>query len=312
MRRSLTATAPMLLMFALASCSLAPSITSGLPVRPPIVPPANRIVGVFEPYDPGSYWQVRAFAKAVRMQPRLVVYYSDWGAPFSSHFAGEVHLHGGKPLVQIDPRQVSFAGIASGNQDGYLRSYAQQVRAYRYPVVLSFGQEMNGSWYPWGADHVAPATFVAAWRHIVRLFRAERVKNAIWLWDVNCNVPGSYAIKSWWPGNTYVSWAGVDCYYAYRSDTFDRMFASTIAAIRRLTSAPVLIGETAAGPVAGQPEKIMNLFAGVLRYRLLGFVWFDQAQDNGPYHQDWRLEQNPRALAVFIREARNFLERRPS
>jgi hypothetical protein len=28
-------------------------------------------------------------------------------------------------------------------------------------------------------------------------------------------------------------------------------------------------------------------------------VWFDEAQDSGLYHQDWRLEDDPSALKAF-------------
>ena len=65
-----------------------------------------------------------------------------------------------------------MAAIAAGKYDGYLSSYAEAVKAYRHPVILSFGHEMNGSWYPWGYQGTSPPTFVAAWRHIVKLFRA--------------------------------------------------------------------------------------------------------------------------------------------
>ena len=33
------------------------------------------------------------------------------------------------------------------------------------------------------------ATFVAAWRHIVTLFRAEGADNVTWLWTVNQRTP---------------------------------------------------------------------------------------------------------------------------
>ena len=59
-------------------------------------------------------------------------------------------------------------GIASGSYDGYLSAYAEAVRAYRHPVILSFGHEMNGNWYSWGYRNTSPAVFVAAWRHIVQ------------------------------------------------------------------------------------------------------------------------------------------------
>ena len=82
-------------------------------------------------------------------------------------------------------RTVSIAGIAAGRYDGYLSAYAEAVRAYRHPVILSFGHEMNGWWSTWGYTHTSPATFVAAWRHIVTLFRDLGAGNVTWLWTVN-------------------------------------------------------------------------------------------------------------------------------
>jgi hypothetical protein len=77
-------------------------------------------------------------------------------------------------LVQLQPNGVTLASIAAGHSDDYLRSYADAVIAFGHPVILSFGHEMNGSWYSWGYGRASPATFVAAWRHIVRLFRGGR------------------------------------------------------------------------------------------------------------------------------------------
>ena len=45
-----------------------------------------------------------------------------------------------------------------------------------------------------------PATFVAAWRHIVHLFRSEGADNVTWLWTVNADTPKSGPIAEWWPG----------------------------------------------------------------------------------------------------------------
>jgi mannan endo-1,4-beta-mannosidase len=60
--------------------------------------------------------------------------------------------------VQIDPTDVSLAAIADGAYDGYLQSYAEQLRAFGHPVIIGFGHEMNGNWYSWGAGHVPAAT----------------------------------------------------------------------------------------------------------------------------------------------------------
>ena len=45
---------------------------------------------------------------------------------------------------------------------------------------------------------------------------------------------------------------------------------------------------------------------------LLGFVWFDQTQADGLYHQDWRLEGNPAGLAAFRRALRSYRDPAPA
>ena len=219
--------------------------------------------------------------------------------PFQAAFASEVWAHHrGETLVQIDPRGVALSAIAGGQQDSYLRAYAAEVRKFGHPAIISFGQEMNGNWYPWGAGHTSAANFVAAWRHIVNVFRAQGVRNVVWLWDVNCGYPGSSPISRWWPGSAYVTWVGIDCYYAYKTDTFAKLFVPTIDAARQITSDPIMIAETAIGPAVG-PGKMADLFSHARQEHLVGLLWFDQAQHRGAYHQDWRLEDNPAMLAAF-------------
>jgi hypothetical protein len=55
----------------------------------------------------------------------------------------------------------------------------------------------------------------------------------------------------------------------------------------------------AVGPRAGQFTKISDLFSGMRQYRTLGLVWFDKVQNDGIYHQDWRIENDPQAEAAF-------------
>lgn len=279
-----------------AACSSAPdAATLRVDTR------AAEVTGVYEPLSPGSTWQVSQFAAEIGQWPAVSVYYSKWGQPFAAGFARDMAEHGGKVLVQVDPKGVSLASVANGGQDAYLKAYAAAVREFGHQVIISFGQEMNGTWYPWGTGHVTPSVFIAAWRHVVHVFRAAGAANAVWLWDVNCAFPGSSPVSEWWPGASYVSYVGLDCYYARPSDTFVSLFGPILASVRKITGKPVMIAETAAGPDSGSQREaqIAGLFAGVRAYRLLGAVWFDQKQDDGPYHQDWRLEDDPAALAVF-------------
>jgi hypothetical protein len=61
----------------------------------------------------------------------------------------------------------------------------------------------------------------------------------------------------------------------------------------------VFLSEVGIGQVTGQAAGIPNLFAGIRKYHLLGLVWFDVTQHAGIYHQDWRLEGHPEAIAAF-------------
>jgi mannan endo-1,4-beta-mannosidase len=259
-------------------------------------------IGLYPDGVPYSYDGVRAFTTATGVKPRVVAYYSGWLEAFQSGFARTAADGGAVPLVQMEPRGVSLAAIASGRYDNYLSTYAEAVRAYQHAVILSFGHEMNGYWYSWGYQHTAPATFVAAWRHMVTLFRTSGALNVTWLWTVNTihNRAGVPSPGSWWPGSSYVTWVGIDGYYFDSSSRFASLFGPTIVAVRTLTHAPILIAETAAAPAARQPAKIADLFAGVRLYGLLGFVWFDAT-----HLKDWRLT-SPAALAAFRRAAKTY------
>ena len=296
----------MLVALAIAAVAVAFAVTgiaSSRP-RPPaahaFLPPSlASYLGVYETGTPPTYQPLATFADAAGRQPNLVGYYSGWAEPFDASFADAIHSHGVIPFVQIDPTFASMPAIASGDYDGYLRSYADSVRAFGHAVVIGFGHEMNAPWYPWGYGHVMPSTFVVDWRHIVTLFRDQGADNVTWLWTINADRPGTGPIASWWPGGKYVTWVGIDGYYYRPSDNFTSVFGRTIDQVRAFTRRPVLLSETAVGPQAGQFVKIQDLFHGMAKYKTLGLVWFDKLQDDGIYHQDWRIEDNPAAEDSF-------------
>ncbi len=271
--------------------------TGPLPVQLPTTP--ESYLGVYASGTPASYDGVTAFANATGARPDVVMYYSGWFVPFPAAFAATAASNGAVPLVQMDPDGISVAGIAAGRYDGYLSAYAEAVRAYRHPVIVSFGHEMNGSWSSWGYRHTSPATFVAAWRHIVTLFRELGAGNVTWLWTVNIinntqqgRIPPP---APWWPGSSYVTWVGVDGYYLKPDWQFAPLFGPTIASIHALTRDPILVAETGATPTSGQPAKIADMFAGIHAYGLLGFVWFDSTNSVG---QDFTVS-SPAAAAAF-------------
>jgi hypothetical protein len=271
----------------------------------PLSLPTNQAsyLGVYEHDTLQAYQPIADFARAAGKQPNLVGYYSGWREPFEAAFAERANRHGAITVIQWNPTLASVAKIAAGGYDSYLRSFADSVRKFDHPVVIGFGHEMNAYWYSWGYGHLPPSTFVAAWRHIVTLFRSRHAENVTWLWTLQADEPGTGPIASWWPGKGYVTWVGIDGYYYRPSETFFSIFGKTIAEVRALTGLPVLLSEVAVGPEAGQARKIPELFAGMRQYGTLGLVWFDIAQHNGTYHQDWRIEDDQAAQRAFRRGA---------
>ncbi len=270
-----------------------PAVHATLPMR------LASYLGVFATGSPPAYKPIAEFARAAGRQPDMVGYFSGWAEPFDLPYARSAYRHHVIPFVQVDPTFASVSSIPAGAYDSYLRSYADSVRAFRHPVVIGFGHEMNAPWYPWGYGHLAPADFVAAWRHIVTLFRQEGADNVTWLWTINADRQDTGPIGDWWPGQRYVTWVGIDGYYYRPSDTFAKVFGTTIDQVRLITHKPVLLSETAVGPAAGQLVKIQDLFHGIERYKTLGLVWFDKSQHNGIFHQDWRIEDSQTAEDSF-------------
>jgi Glycosyl hydrolase family 26 len=269
-------------------------------------------LGAFAKGSPVSYAPMKAFAAATGAHLNLALYYSGWYEKFQSTFATQAKDNNAIPFIQIDPTGIQFEAIVSGAYDKYLETIATDIAGYgartNQGVIIGFGHEMNGRWFPWGYKHVAPALFVAAWRHIVNVFRQQGADDVTWLWTVNIVNPVHNEIPSptpWWPGGSYVTWVGIDGYYLKSSWTFASLFGPTINIVRSLTLDPILISETAASPAVGQPAKIRDLFAGVRAYGLLGFVWFD-----GKGTQEYSLK-TPAALAAFRSGADTFDEIKP-
>ncbi len=278
--------------------------TASRRTAPPLRLRAASYLGVTESGAMKSYRPIETFSRAVGKNPDIVLYYLAWGDPFTSRLALAIRAHKAIPFIQINPGKVPMASIADGRFDDYLTAFADQARAYGWHVLLSFAAEMNGDWDPWGWRRTRPALWVAAWRHVVTLFRRQHAANVTWIWTINRVGPATGPLRDWWPGSRYVGWVGIDCYYFTRSDTFASVIGRTVTAVRHVTRRPILVSEVAIGQVAGQAREIPGLFAGIKRDRLLGLVWFDTAQHGSLYHQDWRLEGHRAAIAAFRRGLR--------
>jgi hypothetical protein len=239
----------------------------------------------------------RNFADATRLARThfaLAEFYVRFGRPFPRQEALEAAAGGAVPVIQINPRTVSLTAIADGQWDTYLHAYAAAAARFGCRVVLSFGHEMNGTWYPWGCRHVPAQTFISAWRHIVGIVHGPEIT---WMWTTNVSVPGAHcSLASHWPGARYVDWVGVDGYLRTSAATFTNTFAGSLRTISQLAGGkPVLLAETGASPGPAQARNIAAIYAGAIRARVRGVIYFDTTGKLA----DYQPQQNPAALAAF-------------
>lgn len=265
--------------------------------------PQGRELGVVAPVK-----ALTGYPASIGVTPNIAEFYSSFGSPFWAGAFNAAESIGAVPLMQWNPEGPGIASVADGSEDAYLRTFAAAVRDYRCPVILSFGHEMNGNWFPWGYEHASPAVFVAAWRRIVDIFASQQVANVTWLWTVNAQPRGDPVVSPlapWWPGAAYVSWVGVDGYYRSAGDTFESLFGNTLPQIRQLApDTPILIAETAVDVRApGARAQVADLFSNVSSQRLRGLVWFDIKAE-----EDWALGDNPNVLAAFRAAAAVWLD----
>lgn len=243
------------------------------------------------------------FQQKCRCHPDVVVHYVHWGEPpeTTKLLADSIIASTAVPMMELEPFGVSLPSIAEGRDDGYLLRCASVVRNLHTRVLMSFEPESNGTWYSWGYTHIKPAAEVAAWRHVVQLFRHAGARNVTWVWITNVTYRGSGPMAALWPGRRYVDEVGIDGYFQSSRATFSSVFGPTLATLRRIISKPALISETAADREAGQSRVLEQLAAGVTEYGLAGFIWFDidQTGRHGRDKADWSIDDNPPAVGAY-------------
>jgi Glycosyl hydrolase family 26 len=196
---------------------------------------------------------------------------------------------------------MSLEAIAAGQYDSYFRSAAQLARTLGFEIMIRPGHEMNGDWYPWSGH---PQAYVAAWRHIVTIFREEEADNVKWVWAPNVEYD-SYPFTAYFPGDAWIDYAALDGYNwgtagigTNRWESLYEVFAASYARITALSSKPVILSEVASGETGGnKAEWIRKGFLHTIPEkfpRVAAVVWFDYDKE-----EDWRVNSSPAALQAF-------------
>jgi mannan endo-1,4-beta-mannosidase len=205
----------------------------------------------------------------------------------------------------------SLQRITDGSHDAYIHRWAKEAKAWGHPFFLRFNWEMNGDWFPWSEKRNGNKSgqYVAAWRHVRDIFRAEGVTNVKWIWCPNVIDPRSKVpLSHYYPGGQYVDWLCIDGYNwgtnpakPDRWKSFGALFGPTYAALTRISSRPIMIGEVSSTEIGGSKSGwIADALSSALprRFpRIRALLWFNWNADS----MDWVLESSPKAKAAFAK-----------
>jgi hypothetical protein len=287
-------------------------------------PAPTRYLGMFRDGDPTS--TATDVRKLYGVTPASVMWFDSWasGRPFPVDEARTLWRHGIMPhytwepwdtaLGPNDPAQIHLQDVIDGSWDGYITARAREFAAVRLPILVRWGHEFNGNWYPWGIanNNADPSLYVRAYRHVHDLVRAAGARNVQWVWAFNNGSSPDTAYNdpaAAYPGHAYVDWVGIDGYNwgfgpswdpaADHWTTFDATFAAAYAKSRAVAPGkPVMIGEFASTEDGGDKAQWLKDMDATLRsgaypdLRLL--TYFDVIKEEA-----WSPSSSPAALAAF-------------
>lgn len=213
-----------------------------------------------------------------------------------------------------DPAQIHLQDIINGKWDSYITARGTEFASVGAPIMVRWGHEFNGNWYPWGIanNNSDPTLYVRAYRHVHDLVVAAGATNVQWVWCFN---NGSTPDSSFndpaqsYPGDAYVDWVGIDGYnwglgpsWDPTGDhwtSFDSMFASAYAKARAIAPhRPVMIGEVGSSEDGGNKAQWISDMSTALqsgRYPdLKELVYFDQDKE-----ELWSGTSSPTVQAAF-------------
>ncbi len=244
----------------------------------------------------------------------VVDFYLGWGAPFPKGQVNRIRAAGDVPEITWEPWDYrlglhqttdSLSSIAGGTFDAYVQAFAKAAKTWGGTLLLRFGHEMNGTWYPWciGINGNTAANYVSAFRHLHGLMASAT--NIRWIWSPNVLLPGQTEkfLASLYPGDAYVNYIGIDGYNFGTSVanlrwlTPDQVFGATVAAVKTITpKKPVIFAEVACSEQGGNKATWIRQMFQFLKAqpRIVGFVWTEFKAK-----ADWPLESSTTSLAAM-------------
>lgn len=210
-----------------------------------------------------------------------------------------------------------------------LKDYAIEVKEYASPVMMEFGPEVNGKWFPWngafsGAGITSgfgnpswpdgPERFKQAFQHIVNVFRNNGAHNVTWI----LHIDAQWEPHEWWnepeyydPGPEFVDWIGVSVFGAQLPKNDWNEFRDVYSYFRShlkkiLGKRPVLIAESAVverpGDYEGKAHWIKSAFKSIKSGEfpeIHGFSYWNSPGWYGKPENNFKISSSAESLKAY-------------
>ena len=224
-----------------------------------------------------------------------------WDESFPTDLERSDLQNGRIPMMSWNGRGVTTRAIAAGRYDDMIEQRARDTKALGQPVLIRWFWEMDGNKKAEFAG--TPDEYIAAWKHIVGIFRAQGADNVRWVWCPNASAFNDGEAQAFYPGPEFVDWTCADGYNwapgragdDYRSfkDIFSGFYLWAAS-----ENKPIMVGEFGvqernpgdkAEWIRATREAIKTDFP-----LLRAIVYFSANKD-----YDWRLTTSDSALEAF-------------
>ncbi|MEQ1558591.1 MAG: glycosyl hydrolase [Methyloglobulus sp.] len=252
------------------------AITMGAALLSCSVAHADTILGAYVKSDGWSLTEIDSWNTAANKPMAITNLFTNfdynWGnlKYQSDNIAsrGAVPMITWMPVVSSRPKANLLTEIVNGQWDTYINGWINGFKWWRSGVpagrpariMLRFGHEFNGIWYPWGND---PQNFKAAWRYIYNKFEVAGINPYIdWVWCANnSDVDNVKDITQYYPGDMYVDWTSLDGYnfgsnYSWSTwKSFDQTFSAPYnKLVINYPTKPIIIAEVG----VAEPSDLPN------------------------------------------------------
>jgi len=254
--------------------------------------------------QPGRIAAVDGLEVALDRRLRIVNTYRRFEDEFGTESDVEFLLQG--KILMLSWASGDTRSITDGHHDDLIRAQARRIRALRRPILLRFRWEMdrpNLRATMWSAED-----FVAAWRHVRRVFAQERVRNVSWVWCPTADGFARGEAPDFYPGDAEVDWTCVD---VYAGNDF-RSLGDLLGPFLAWASArpkPIVIGEFGVARAWGSAQRAAWLRDAARTVKanpqVKAVSYFESDPEGNGVTQQFRLSDDAPAFRAFVEFSRD-------